>query len=99
MSRERRRYLVAYDVRDSRRLRRVHKTMKEFGWAMQYSVFVSDLDGVELSELRLRLADIIDHDDDSIAIVDVGLPLDRGRSSFSFMGARPDMPRSGPVIL
>lgn len=97
--RERHRFLVAYDIRDSKRLRQVHKAMKEFGWSMQYSVFVSDLDGMELSELRLRLADIIDHDEDSVAIILVGLPHELGRSNFSFMGVHPDLPRSGPVII
>lgn len=98
-TRSRRRYLVAYDIRDSRRLRQVHKTMKEFGWSMQYSVFVSDLDKMELVELKVRLADIIDHGVDSIAVIDVGLPTERGRSCFDFLGDRPTLPIAGPLVI
>lgn len=95
----RRRYLVAYDIRDDKRLRRVHKTMKAYGWAMQYSVFVSDLDRMELMELKLRLADIIEHSSDSIAVVEVGLPAERGRVCFDFLGVEPHLPVAGPVII
>jgi len=99
MAHGRRRYLVAYDIRESKRLRRVHKAMKGFGWAMQYSVFICDLDALELTRLRMTLGDLIHHMADSIAIVDLGLPHDRGVQCFSFMGAAPTLPSSGPVIL
>ena len=97
--RVRRRYLLAYDIRDDRRLRKVHKTAKAFGWSMQYSVFVCDVDAMELIDLKLRLAEILDHDEDSVAVIDVGLPQDRGRSCFTFLGIAPDLPTGGPVII
>lgn len=99
MAHGRQRYLVAYDIRDDKRLRRVHKTMKAYGWAMQYSVFLCDLDPMELTAMRLDLGQLIHHTVDSIAIIDLGPPADRGRRCFSFMGAAPDLPTSGPVIL
>jgi len=95
----RRRYMVAYDIRDERRLRKVHRTMKAYGWAMQYSVFVSDLDRMEMVELKLRLAEIIDHRADSVALIEVGLPAERGRVCFDFLGVHPDLPVSGAVII
>lgn len=95
----RRRFLVAYDICDDKRLRRVHRIMKAYGWPMQYSVFVSDLDRMELIELRLELAHEIDHSEDSIAIIDVGDPTERGRQCFEFMGVTPPLPTAGPVIL
>lgn len=95
----RRRYLVAYDIRDPRRLRQVHKTMKAFGWPMQYSVFVCDLDRAELFDLETELGRRINHGVDSVAIIDVGDPADRGRSCFDFMGVRPSLPTAGPVII
>ncbi len=55
MARGRKRYLVAYDIRHQKRLRQVHKTMKAYGWAMQYSVFICDLDFIELVEMRTDL--------------------------------------------
>ena len=32
-------YLVCYDIRDDKRLRKVHKTMRDFGDHLQYSIF------------------------------------------------------------
>lgn len=95
----RRRYLAAYDIRDPKRLRRVHKMMKAFGWPMQYSVFICDLDHLELVELRLAISNAIDHAEDAIALIDLGDPSDRGRSCFSFFGVAPQLPTAGPVIL
>ena len=95
----RRRYLVAYDIRNDKRLRRVHKTVKAFGWSMQYSVFIGDLDRMELIDMKLQLADIIDHSEDTIAVIDVGLPTERGRSCFEFLGVVPELPRSGSIVI
>ncbi len=95
----RRRYLAAYDIRDVKRLRRVHRMMKAYGWSMQYSVFICDLDHMELIEFRLAIANEIDHAQDSIALVDLGDPRDRGRDCFSFFGVAPTLPTTGPVIL
>lgn len=95
----RKRYLVCYDIRDPVRLRKVHKKMKGFGWAMQYSVFVCDLSPVEVFALRSEVGSLINHDVDSVALIDCGDPADRGRSSFSFLGPIPDLPTSGAVVL
>ena len=90
---------MAYDIRDDKRLRRVHKTMKAYGWAMQYSVFICDLDFIELMDLRTDLGAIIHHGGDSIAIIDLGPPDKRGSKCFSFMGQSNPLPTSGPVII
>lgn len=95
----RRRYLVAYDIREDKRLRRVHKTMKGYGWSLQYSVFICDLDTMELLAMRTDLGDIIHHTLDSIAIVDLGAPEERGSECFQFMGVASRLPASGPVII
>lgn len=95
----RHRYLVAYDIREDRRLRAVHRTMKGYGWSMQYSVFVCDLDVMELLDMKTDIAAIIDHAADSIAVVDLGIPEERGRRCFDFMGVAPRLPTRGPVIL
>lgn len=39
---------MAYDVREARRLRRVHKVCKTYGDPLQYSLFVCDLSRQEL---------------------------------------------------
>ena len=73
--------------------------MKDYGWAMQYSVFVCDLDFIELMDLRTDLGAVIHHGQDSIAIIDLGRPDERGSKCFSFMGQSSPLPTSGPVII
>ena len=95
----RRRYLAAYDIRDPKRLRCVHKVMKTFGWPMQYSVFICDLDSMELVDLKMAVIPTLDHSVDSVAIIDLGDPAERGRSCFTFLGAAPQLPTSGSVVI
>ncbi|WP_366526311.1 CRISPR-associated endonuclease Cas2 [Mycobacterium sp.] len=95
------RYLVAYDIRDDRRLREVHTIAKKFGYALQYSVFICDLDEREKYGMRLELAHAVNHSVDSVVFVNLGEPNSRGAECFEFIGAngRADLPNGGPVIL
>lgn len=99
MSQGRKRFLVAYDIRDAKRLRKVHKTMVGYGWSMQYSVFICDLDAMELLSMKTDLGEIIHHVEDSVAMIDIGDPTQRGKDCFQFMGVAVPLPTSGPVIL
>lgn len=92
------RYLVAYDVRDPRRLRRVHRAATDFGEPLQYSVFVCDLTAVELVALKRRLLAEIKATEDSIGIFDLGPPTGRGIRCIEFMGTRRDLPGGGPEV-
>lgn len=95
---ERSRLVVAYDIREPSRLRRVHKTTSSFGDPLQYSVFVCDLTAVELVALKTALRVDMDLRVDSVAILDLGPARSRGRSSVEFLGARRPLPEDGPVI-
>ena len=92
----RRRLLVAYDISEPKRLRDVHMTAMAYGHPLQYSLFICDLDPMELTRLRWDLGAIIKHDVDRIAIIDIG---DVGADRFQFMGVRPRLPTSGPTIV
>lgn len=72
----RRSYLITYDIRDDKRLRKVHRTMKNFGDHLQYSVFECQLSDSELLECQAELAAIIHHVVDQVLFVDLG-PSDR----------------------
>jgi CRISPR-associated protein Cas2 len=65
-------YIVSYDICDATRLRRVHKTVRDFGDPLQLSVFYCQLSGKDLALLRARLRDLIDHTHDQILFVDLG---------------------------
>jgi CRISPR-associated protein Cas2 len=93
----RRRYLVAYDIRDPVRLRAVHRIVKDHGTALQYSVFLCDLAPAELTRLRWKLGDTVAHGEDSVMFLDLGDPGDM--SAFTFLGERTDLPTGGPTIL
>ena len=93
----RRRYLVAYDIRDGIRLRKVHRVVKGFGFSMQYSVFVCDLNARERLDLLEQLRAVADAQHDSVALVDLGEPSDP--RPFTFLGPHELLPRTGPTIL
>lgn len=99
MATGRTRFLVSYDISDAKRLRLVHKSVKNYGWPMQYSVFICDLDGVEMIMLKQELSSIIHHGEDSVAFVNLGPPANRGRDCFEFMGLRTALPTSGPTVI
>jgi CRISPR-associated protein Cas2 len=91
-----RRHLVAYDIRDAKRLRLVHRKLKGYGMPLQYSVFVCDITRAHRLELVTSLRDIIDHGVDCIAVIE--LADDDGRA-FQFLGPRPDLPAAGAMII
>lgn len=68
----RRHFLVCYDIREPRRLRRVHKIVRGFGAPMQYSVFACRLTDCARAELERRLLEAIDQRTDNIMVVDLG---------------------------
>ncbi len=95
---DRMRYLVAYDIRHPRRLRRVHRVAKDHGEPLQYSVFVCDLTATELIALKRALLAEIKTTEDSIGIFDLGAPATRGIQCIEFLGVRRDLPSDDPAI-
>jgi CRISPR-associated protein Cas2 len=65
-------YVVAYDISDPKRWRRVFKTMKGYGRWLQLSVFHCRLDGGRRAEMASALEDLIDRDADHVVILDLG---------------------------
>ncbi len=49
-------YLVTYDIRDDKRLRKVFKAMRDFGDHLQYSVFECQFTPIDLAKCRHVLA-------------------------------------------
>ena|SRR5579875_199003 len=92
------RYLVAYDIRHPRRLRRVHRVAADYGEPLQYSVFVCDLTAVELLLLKGALLAEIKTSEDSVGIFDLGPPSGRGVRCIEFLGVRRDLPTDDAAI-
>lgn len=92
----RRRFLIAYDIREPKRLRQVCKTMEEYGERLQYSVFIGDLSRSELLHCRAKVERQMELTEDSVVIVDLG---DTDNARFTFIGQRRPLPDVGPRIL
>lgn len=61
-------YLLAYDIRDPKRLRQVAKTLEGYGTRIQYSIFRCRLDRQMLERLRWKLAEIMQAEDDLLVM-------------------------------
>lgn len=93
----RRRYLIAYDIADPVRLRRICTLMEDHGERLQYSVFLCDLslgERAELEEAVLRIMDLVS---DSVIQIDLG-PLSAAASIRS-LGRPRRLPEVGPRIV
>src|SRR3970282_2315106 len=56
-------HLLLYDVSDDKVLRRVHRILKDWGRALQYSVFRVRCTARELERLRFELLQFLGDDD------------------------------------
>ena len=92
----RRRFLIAYDISDPKRLRRVCKTMEEYGDRLQYSVFICDLSRAELIHARAAVERQMNLTEDSVVIVDLAEPH---TTKITFIGQHRDMPTHEPRIV
>lgn len=68
-------YIVSYDIREQKRLCRVHRAMLGFGEPLHYSVFRCDLTPRGRVEIVATLTELIDIDEDRVMIIDLG-PVD-----------------------
>jgi CRISPR-associated protein Cas2 len=82
----RRCYLVCYDIREPKRLRRVHKLMKAYGEGWQYSVFYCTLKAIDRVRLENALREIVNLKEDQVLMVDLGANEEAARESSTFMG-------------
>lgn len=65
-------YVVAYDIADPKRWRRVFRLMKGYGRWLQLSVFHCRLDGGRRIRMAVELERVIDATADHIVILDLG---------------------------
>ena len=65
-------YIVAYDIADPKRWRRIFKLMKGYGEWLQLSVFQCRLTAKQQAELIALLDGIIHHREDHVIVLDLG---------------------------
>ena len=91
-------YIVAYDIADQRRWRRVFRLMKGYGEWLQLSVFQCRLSQRRRVELKLALDEILDHVQDHVVILDLG-PAASIRPRVESLGKPFAVVERGPVIV
>lgn len=95
----RRSYLVCYDVRDDKRLRRIHRLMKAYGESWQYSVFYCTLKAIDRVRLENAAREILNLKEDQLLIVDLGGNEDAARESATVLGQSLPEQESGVVVI
>jgi CRISPR-associated protein Cas2 len=95
----RRCYLVCYDIRDPKRLRLVHKTMKGYGEAWQYSVFFCVLKEIDRVRMQVSLEAIMNLRDDQLLIIDMGADEQSSRDATVVIGQALPTQSTGVVVI
>jgi len=90
-------YLVAYDVSQPKRWRRVFKLMHGYGEWLQLSVFRCRLTEARRDGLAAELARLINADEDRVLIADLG-PMPRAAATLEAIGAPLPPSNVGPWI-
>jgi len=91
-------FLVAYDIGDQKRWRRVFRIMKGYGEWLQLSVFQCRLSRKRHAELIALLDAVIHHDADHIVLIDVG-PADSVAPRVTSLGQDFNPVERAPVIV
>ncbi|MGV0684592.1 CRISPR-associated endonuclease Cas2 [Mycolicibacterium thermoresistibile] len=81
-----RRILIAYDVSDNQRRTRLANMLQSYGDRVQYSVFVVDASPAKLRRLRHEVTQIIETQEDSVLLCDLGLISAMKEDHFVYIG-------------
>lgn len=79
-------YLVCYDIREPKRLRRVFQVMKGYGEHWQYSVFFCTLKDIDRVRLQSDLESEMNLKEDQVMIVDLGTNEESAREAVVIIG-------------
>lgn len=93
--------LVTYDVstmdaEGQRRLRNVSKICQNYGQRVQNSVFECIVDATQFAALKMKLADEIDQNQDSLRFYQLG---NNYKNKVEHIGVKESLDLEGPLIL
>lgn len=91
-------YIVAYDIRCSKRWRKVFRYMQGMGEWLQLSVFQCRLTDVQRAELQEVLEEIVNQKADHVIIIDVA-PADKVEPRVTSIGKAYEAVTHGPTIV
>ncbi len=92
--------LVSYDVTTidaagRRRLRRVSRACQDYGQRVQFSVFEIEVEPAQWANLKQRLIELIEPEQDSLRFYYLGSNWDR---RIEHVGAKPATDFNGPLV-
>ena len=61
-------YVLVYDVVNDRRRNKLHRTLKDYGTAVQRSVFEFDLNAAEVQKMMKRVEALTSPDEDTVRL-------------------------------
>ncbi len=79
-------YIVSYDVRNAKRLRKIFRICSNYGTHLQFSVFECDLSPQERLKMEGELKEILLHSEDQILFIELGPSEGRGERVISALG-------------
>lgn len=79
-------YLVCYDIRDEKRLRRVFQILKGYGKHWQFSIFFCTLKPIERVRLQADLEAAMNLEQDQALIIDLGPDQEKARQAATVIG-------------
>lgn len=88
-------YLVAYDITEPRRWRRVYRLLNGHGDPVQLSVFICWLSLTERKLLEERLVGLLDLQEDNIMFLEIANSMDAVVKNLVVMG-KPRRPMAAP---
>lgn len=91
-------YVVTYDIRDTKRWRRVFRLMKGYGEWLQLSVFQCRLNRRRYAEMVQLLDGAISRQHDALLVIDLG-PADRVKPRVTALGGRFEPVKRQAVIV
>ncbi|HFQ14219.1 MAG TPA: CRISPR-associated endonuclease Cas2 [Gammaproteobacteria bacterium] len=91
-------YIVAYDISDPRRWRRVFRLMKGYGEWLQLSVFQCRLSRKRHAELIALLDNILHHKEDHVLLINIG-PAEKVAPRVVSLGKNFEPVQREPVIV
>ncbi len=95
----RRCYLVCYDIRDPKRLRRVHKLIKGYGEHWQFSIFFCILKEIDRVRLQADLEEVMNLKEDQAMLIDLGTDEEGARASAVVIGQALPPQESSIVVI
>lgn len=58
--------LISYDIQNDKTRAKVAKILSDYGMRIQFSVFECDISNKQFEELKAKITDLIDHENDRV---------------------------------